>query len=867
MATDASSMASTLQPTLPKPWYTLIQYKTPADDDYSSAQYKQLRHSVVERLTLKIGPEPSEAIIQLPVNPLDAEAGKRTFLSDVIIGKGRSSNELAPFRPIVGNLFLWSKVRIFAAPGIFPDDMNSNLQDSFLPLFIGYVTDFQYFSVAQDSTGVRIWCKDARELLRKTPAYGTLWFNRDGVNPPGSIAENETVFIRDREIIFNEGQQPNRYHDPSDLGRSHQRPVFINPNHNRFLKVDPLGANLLVGDNFTTDPTLVGQLTAPFADKWRPGDVWNYFSNLIDSNFMKGANRLYNVPATELGDDFIPPLRDSELKIQRIMNIGDKINGIDANMLRDWQEPRATVGAISQTGLAAAISGVGEFDPTGMPLNEVFFRLCRMVGNYTMAVYYDEKDRAVLTPIRTVQAFTEDKDIAVGLQGRPALPDAGKALQIRFPTVIDTEQPNVPSLNLKATTDTYYNDFLMKAGFRFVTATFSTFGRSQFVDSLGQVHQPYNFASVPAGQWLPALAKATLVPGWTLADQNAFIAQFLLSGDTEQFPDVFRTWIIPQEGLDGIDWVAFFGQTIVADVPGFRRFLVVDRKLQNQLAISIFNTTLGLFRGRREKLPVEVSRAFRGIRTDTDGRTAYGDNTTENDSIVGFDDWFKISDLAGFDLLSDGRIGIRLHSPARLNKNFRFENHVPKPVGSGSSSSPMSWNGLSGADARHYEMVLTLQLAVDEDLFEKIRIPNTGTRSIVKYGPRLEMYRNAGNEWGQEHAIHSIVARKNPQTGETRYIAVPPVKATGFEDNETRVFRDDADEVLARTRMMANRHAMIDIEGELHLDSIYVSLWAGDFVDTIEKPGEAQIAIRALLSSVTHDFQAQRTTLQVATVR
>jgi len=331
------------------------------------------------------------------------------------------------------------------------------------------------------------------------------------------------------------------------------------------------------------------------------------------------------------------------------------------------------------------------------------------------------------------------------------------------------------------------------------------------------------------------------------------------------------------------DWVSFLGvvndeSTAVDDTIGFRRFFEKDRQLLNTLVSSAFDNTLELFRSRRKKLPVKVWRAYRGIRTNTAGDTAYGpqnpneNTTTQPVPLQGFSDWFTMP--ATFESLTDGRLGFQASVDGRFNKEHRFENqNIITPVGSGNPSSPATWNGvfragLPDTDARSYEMMMTIALRVDEDLFEYIAIPNTGTRSIKTFGPPLELMRDGSAEYRYEEAKHSVIELSTESTGK---LARPPIKtATPQDDLRKLVYRDDRPEISARAQLLANRFSGGDIESQVHLPGINEDFWAGQFLSRITEADQGDtsgIEIGSIIDVVQHDFVAQETILHLATVR
>lgn len=891
MVTNVTTVSSTLQPKLRELMFTRVEYKTPTGTDYSSGTFKRLRKTIVTDVVTRLGPDPSECILKIPVS----SAFAATKIYDHKVIKGRpDTKQLAPFGALIGDLNIMSKVRIFAAPKGADGDPRRILVGNTGPrIFVGYVTEIESVQQGNEITELRIKCKDGRELLRKTPTLGKLFFNPDrGALISAGVFKGQTVFIRDTDIIFNEGQRPNRRHTTvaegkiSGLFLSEQQPRFINFDFNRFIDdpSDPDIDHFYIHDGFLTDDLFKDKIPNPHARKWFPGHVWNYIANLLDIAAMQGVNRLYQIPIAAIDQDELSPLwqdtdPNSSFRGEIVLPLL-RDSGLDKDMFHDWFEPRSQVGATSQTGFDTAVSAIGEFNPTGMPVNEVLFELCRRIGNYTLAARYDRKDRMILIPIRTTQAFTENRDLPVGLQGGASGTGGGKRIVIFLPNPGSTLKPNVHTFFIKSSADAYYNRSHMKAGTRWAQCTFTTVARNQYTDDRGQLHAPYAFdaqnGAVPNGQWLPKFTVPTLIPGWTNGDETEFLKLFKEDGRhdaIDRFPDVFRTWIVPQDGNFQIDWVAFFDK---ATTEGFRRFFDRDRSTMSELITRIFSAQLGIFRNRSQRLPITVARAFRGIRIDTGGDTPYGGPETEHTGIAppaqknpvqGADDWFVIR--SAFEVLTDGRLGIRFDFNARALLTYSFPGlnpPVPAPDATGET-----WNSIPVAgSSRTYEMLWTIPISLDEDLWEQVDIPNKGTaRNINKFGPLMEIMRDAGNEYGMEEAVHSFINRPNP-AGLKPMLAIPPVTATGQDDASLRIYRDDRDEVLARTRMMANRNAMVDTEANLTLPFIDLSLMAGHYVESllfIQADLRDQIRVNSLCTSVTHDFQQQQTVIRLETIR
>jgi len=341
-ATGISSAPSEAQPTLLNTFLARVEFTSPEGESYKGASYIELKGAIVESITLRLGPEPASAIIYVPAK-LDTVIGfnRRPIFDHKVYSSRSDKTELAPFGPIFDKLVIYSKIRIFA----FFRDSDTQLQEirQGPRIFVGYVTDFEYFGRGQDETGFRIHCKDARELLRRTPAQGVLFYNPDP-DEPNKIAAGAHTYIRDATPIFNEAQRPNRLHDTREEYLSHQSPRFINVDYNRFVD-DPTDFDnhrRYIHDGFLADSAFKNKVPNPHARKWFPGDVWNYFRNSIDANRMTGPfnpqlRRLFNDPVIDIINE-IPPLRSEEIFIPVL---GD--TGRDTDMYHDWFEPRSTV--------------------------------------------------------------------------------------------------------------------------------------------------------------------------------------------------------------------------------------------------------------------------------------------------------------------------------------------------------------------------------------------------------------------------------------------------------------------------------------------------------------------------------------------
>lgn len=897
---NVSSLPSGLQPQLLPVIQARVSFHTPTGNDYSGgvsdANWNHLPKSVVSRITHVLGPEPSSCEIRVPVrNDLDLYG-----LYPAAVGQARArSEELSAIGPYLRGLKLMSKIRV---QPLFRTRGSRQGLDSLgrgARLFVGYVTRIREVMDGDSKLSeIVIEAKDGRELLRKTPVQGKLFFNPDfdtsGVGTP-AVYGGDVVYIRDHRIVFNEGMRPNKFRS-DDLVATRDRPRFVNLDLNRFINDpnDTDNKNVYAPDTFFTDPAYRDFIDQPYAEKWLPGHAWNYVRNLLDATLWTAATgRIYTIPQNAITEDNLPPMwvlsgaANTAYGGEMVIPVLDDA-GTDAAFYKDFFSPRAIVGQAFQAGAGTAVSGLGELVATGMPMNEFFFELCRRVGNYTLAAYYDSRDRMVLIPIRSVQALAENSTLPVGLKGRRGGGGGGKAVTIGIPGRSGS-RPNVSLFDVSSSTDAYYNRFHYHAGLRFVQCTFTTVGRQNWTDHLSMRHERYRYTTqqnadggpvpdgqgaggVPVGEWLPALTTPTLVPAWALADQTSLLTLFSDTEDhgaLERYIDVFTTWIVPQDGTYKIDWTDFFGG--LSNTPGFRRFFDRDREALDRLVVKVFQLTSGLFRNRAINPPVMAMRAFRGKRLDAGGNTAYGGAATENDPLRGYSDWSRVRST--YELLTDGRLGVRFALDARNNLNYNFQGTDP-PLGT-VDSSPEAWNG-SVSNPRAYEIMATFPIALDEDLWEQVdnpahtaQVSAYSARRVTRHGPLMELFRDGGQEYNQEWAYHSLMQRHNPSETDNVMLAVPPT-SNGIDDDAIRIYNDGAAEVRARVRMMANRNAAADNLANVTLPFICLALMAGDYIDHLERVGDRpdeHIPIGSLVSAITWDFQNQITQIRLETYR
>ena len=862
----------------------IVEYNTPGTDTmmngttpYIEDQWHGIPYCICERITDRIGPEPSDAVINIPFGQIPTPGAPGLDVAGIsLISSGWKPWQTsgyrggaAPFTPEI-NIRLWSKIRIFPIIPGAQEALKGYEYRKQLRMFIGYVSNIEWAGKEKVYTGIRITVLDARVFLKYTPVQGALYYNPE---------VQKYVYIRDHDIAFNENKKPNklRWKDESNE-RNHSKPAFIWTDYNRFPSGtgNPARDHIYVHDQWITeqDPSIWPYIGDPLAVKWLPGDAWNYIRNTCDYKLMRAATgRQYDNPVAPIPEDECPPLRDCELKIATMTP-----STVDTRMWYDFFRPRAYTGSTSQNGFADLASGLGDFNPTGLPMNEVLFEICRRVGNYSIGVVFNNDDTTSLIPFRTCQAYG-DGTAPVGKRGgKKAMPNV-KLPDDNVPHLTgDTKMPNVHTWVMKSGTESYYNRIHYMAGRRWIQVVFSTAGQKIWTDDLGQSHVKYDN---PANQWGPHLDGPTLVPGWTAADQQTFVEEWnhnFQNGEHAMAIDAFSTWIVPQTGPKKIDWVEFFNSRF-SKTPdfGFRRFFERDRQLAEHLAAQIFDPNLGVFRRRRQRFPAIVARSFKGVKLAVDevlikGGTAYGDWTTVGKPIEGFQDWYLGWNLIDYEVVNDGRLGFKLGPEARWNKNFRFENQKDgKPLWASATRSPWSWNGVVDMPLS-YEMLFITMVEIDENLWEQIVVPDKGkVRRIDIHGPVLEKYRHAGNEYGEERAIHSLVPWKE-HIGPNKFLETPQVTASGKDDIEDRVYIHDIAEVQARVRMDANRHAMPDEDYMLDLDEIYLGFEAGDYIPFLQRMGYGgteggRIWTNAIIESITHDFLQNQSSIHLASIR
>lgn len=796
-------------------------------------------NAFVERLELNLGPVPSKAIIIMPISEATEAVG--------VTATAKVHSARYAFQGITrlgapnfasSKNFLYTRIFVFEN---FKDQGEEDIGDTD-PIFVGYIIDYQWSASGQDSTTMRVVCEDARHFAKKAPVQGTIFHNPQA---------DEDIYIRAHQPIMNLAQRNNRFFDNSDEVKellSESLPKFVNLDLNRFRDAPGTDDDReFIDDADVETLTANRQIGLPHARKWLPGHAWNYIVNMHDSRFMKQSVAFIKPGNTELGRaqnvDDVPVDLNPYMEFPLLTkSMGDD------DMGRDFFIPRAIAGGIPQTGTTIIVSGLGEFNPHGIPMIDALFEICRRVGNYTLAPSYTQDGKLRIEPIRTVPAPNESRAVPVGLRTRPGGSGGGKQEYFVFPSTngaFRNNRPEVHSWNIRHGAANYYNRFFMHGGKRWIQITLSTVGKTTHSDHLGRSHTAYT----PAAEWNPLVNTGTLQPGWALLDEDEWLKVFDAKTDLELFPDVFRTWIVP----DDIDWVAVWNQAATAQ--GYRMFFERDRQTMNELITATFEKTLGAFRKRKQRLPIFIWRAYQGIPINAAGdKEKYGGSV--GDAISGKSRWFRLTTQAR--VLTDGRLGFHLDSGARrAEAQVVFED---PDATTGKSQSPWSWNGESTKPFA-YEMFWTIAVEADEDLYEFIpQSTLTDAPIAIKFfGPHMEMHRTAGNEYGEERVANSMVdfhiaggVRKE----------VPRI-TTG----KPAIYRDDQGELTARTHINVNRHMNADIEGDIQLDNLNLDLVPGQYIHRFRIEGERNINFRALISNVIHDFVRQQTTVQIATVR
>lgn len=912
------------------PMWCIVEYFKFINDQYPSkyidgvnGKWIQISNAAVENITFKIGPDPAIAIIRIPGELITGQDGVITY------GKVYEHTVAAPrdrkdFLECFGpqdddDIRLFTKIRISIMPPITGDvgagtgkKSQSSSKENKYRVFVGYVTAMEQRGENAEASELTITCKDARELLRKTPVQGVLFWGQyfidyagvihEAPNPEISTSVNlYSTFIRDKELVFNEGGRPDRFSHVQNHNSSVLYPRFINRDYNRFRTVSN---NIYEDHRYISDaelfyyPERAGQ---PHADKWYGGHIFNYLANLIDAAMMvEDDARLYGNPQTA---------NESELPIMRQgsgYNSGETIiplmdnTGIDGDMFHEWFYPRSIQAGAS--GIGSAVSAIGEFDPTGMPYTEALHELCRRVGNYTIAVRYTKDDKMLLKVIRTCQAKTDNEDLTCGWLN-------SKGITLYLPgtrlnkNVEPPQRPNIQRWHIKTDSDPYYNIIHIKGGPILVQCTFTTLCRQAWNEEIAtgitQTHKQWEHDPPIVGpvagssdlQWLPSRwLHPTLVIGWDPAlssDCASLYAEKRL--EQEKYEDVFRTWIIPQHGEHAINWIQFFmdmtdtvGGTIAQ---GFRRFLDKDREFAEKLLMQWFNKQFGVYRNRPVRPDMLIARCYRGIPIYSDGMTAYGALFTDEgtNKCKGLSDFYFRHPQV--ELLNDGRLGFRLAAEARDDQNY------PMEAATGATRyrrRPWSWNGQNNAMLRAFDMLWTVAFAVDEEIWEQLELPRTGTRTIKRYGPKLEFYRNAQSEYGMEVVKHSVMRFPNPATTSQKFIDIPAFNGgdmiddrkinirwknpvTGAPDYTRYVTaRSDVFEMAGRAHMIANRQMASDTFADLVLSYIDVSYNAGDYIADLKESSDLDarvMPINALITSMTLDFTLQNTLLRLETIK
>ncbi len=800
----------------------------------------------VDRIIYKTGADPSEAELSVTVGKTVRKVGQ-AFGHKVYQA---TSDELAPFAPPSSRTFKkGSKIKIYL-------DLTAGFlvgqQSKKKLIFVGTMTKIRVGTQGKARSAMTITCKDGRWHGRgRNPTVGVVNFNYATTFPTAAQSTQEipatTEYIRDNATPFNEGTQANMFYDPTG-NEWFERPRFIETNFGRFddnqeFLEDQEVENLDAGS----------KNVFPLARKWVAGAVWNYVANMHDDALtggLSGTPTWWSVPSPVTADD-VPTVLSEELKIIRLQPGVFK----SLNYGADWFKARSLVGAPPESGQAILLSSVGEYSPWGMGPVDILFDLCRRMGNFTLVATYSEEGtgKTVLQAVRTTQVFGFDQETPVGIS-------PGKEAIIVFPgDETRTAIPDAYQFTVESSIENTYNVFHTKGGPLFIQLTFLTMGLLKGFDWTGAFHPAY--APVGALEFKPKVDRATLVSGWNSLMKAVWLKLALVEQkQSEIFPDVYRTYLVPDE----IDFVTVIG---LAGQIGTRRFFRKDRQVLGNLVSSYFEKFLGPYRTRRQPLPLQVFRAFRGIRTDADGSTRFGDPTTEATDFQAGNgpqnllDWFGIQ--PGFQVLGDGRTGIQFEPAARSNDQWEFE-----AGNTGKSRSPHTWNGVIEAapnearSARSYEIMLTIPISSDEDLFEFVAL-QAGGMDIDKFGFRAERFQDAGNEFGIQQAVNSVVQIKNSAT--KLLDPKPP--------SPRRRYVDGQQELTTRNHMAANKFAKPDLDGSVNIPSIRLDLQAGQYVKELHEiqndAGDVKrIPVNALISTLALEFaDTQSTTVEFGSIR
>ena len=839
-----------------------------------AGNYIPVPELVVETVTHKIGKEPSEAILTIPFGMVTQTGGPRTRGHKVYVI--RNKNKLSPIAPAAGNrrLTLYTKVKIYYNN---TTTIGQGSRGQKWLMFVGYVSALEVIEEQKNKSILSIRCKDARWLMSKAPAVGIV--HADQAIRFGSTVNNTDVdtFIKNATIPFNEFNKPNMLYDQNNSDW-YKKPKFIERDFGRF---DP-DTNEYIEDARVEDGSLSSDFF-PLARHWLAGCVYNYFANLCNcsseatSDFTgadTGTPTLWDDPSS-VSQDEVPISFEGEVLISSLHPAakGSKIMG------SDWFRPRSFVGSQVQSGQQSIVSSVGIYNPFGTAsMIDVFQDLAYRMGNYTLATTYDEDGtgRMILHVIRTTIAFDEDKDVKVGL-------NSSEQIEV----VLSGEKtgktfPDAHSFSMKISADHLYNVFTTRGGLHWTQMTFITLATGNVTDQIDQFHPAYN----PTGpkDFKTRTAYMTLIPGWTEEQQEEYVKLATAEqGQAELYPDVFRTWILSPE----IVWPEMWG-TVPNPSPGgnqakglvrnFRK----TRQMMPTLVSSYFEKLLGGWRLRRQNLPIMVFRSFKGIRTNPDGSTRFGGPTTEATAAQSGKgpkdqtDFFYVQsppELLG----DDARTGIKFAPGARfpVTGNFFFE-----AGDTGKSTSPLTWNGVIEDDpnqnrsARAYEMMLTVSVPSDEELYDLLAQTNDGI-VIADHGFRAERVQDAGSEYQHEQTINSLLYFPKPPAPGQEGTVKQPYRLDPPAGSPRRTYVDGQKELTARNHMMANKFAKPDIDGTLSFLGVLPGLKAGHYVkEFLQLQGSGSNApvktlpINSILSSVIHDFtDVQQTVVEYGTIR
>lgn len=790
-------------------------------------------NALVQQATLSLGKEPSSATILIPVAEADDSLGTT---SNEIVHEGTSNTQRRITKFSAPN-FAGAENMLFSRVFLYTAVKNISEQSEGAPFLVGYITSYDWVAAGEGSTAMLVTIQDGRYFMRKAPAQGVVFLNNRA---------NETVYIRANSPIFNEGRRPNRAHFANDGLTSNQQPTFCDVDLNRF-NDNPGDSEdrQYVGDDQVVTLSDSKQVPDPHARKWLPGHVWNLYRYMHSPELLDIMDK---PTATELGRT--PDARDVPVDISPYVNIPMLDEKTSEGAYRDFFNPRAQIGGATQTGTTQFVSGLGEFSANGLPLIDILMEMCRRVGNYTLAARYRDDGLMDLIPFRTTLA-TAGNDTKFGLRSAGALVDknAGKSFDLTMKVSGNDSAakfPDVHSWSIKQSTENYYTGVFHHGGQRFIQLTISTLGTGDWTDHLDIDHTAYS----PSGEWVPKTPKGALQPGWTKDDQDEWVAIFDANSDLELFPNVFRSWIVP----DDIDWVAVWNQAATAQ--GFRMFLEKERQHLGDLISAAFEKTKGIFRSRKQRLPVFIWRAYQGIPINAAGDEEKYDGNV-GDAVQDQTRWkLRVGDV---DILTDGRLGFQLGPDARRGDGQVVFEDGATDATNGKTRSPWSWNGETDIP-QAYEMFMTFAVAVDEDLYDTKALKDDPAQLLLRdFGPRQEAHRNSGSEYQQHIINNSVIEARGTKLHQ-------PLFATGGN----LLARDDTAEIAARVMLDINRLAKPDIEGDLNLDRIRTEFIPGQAINHLRFGNDTALDVRVdcIISKVIHNFTGKnQTILQIATIR